>query len=88
VDATASSVLAQYGALGVTLVLAFAAIRILFGLNTKALDRERERADRMESEVARLNGLIQDKMLPTLHDATKVLSQVLEQQQRRRDRSP
>jgi hypothetical protein len=84
----ASSALVQYGALGATLVLAVAAIRILFGLNTRALDRERERADRMEAEVARLNGLIQDKMLPTLHEATKTLSQVLDQQQRRRDRSP
>lgn len=78
-------ILAQYGALGVMVIAAFVAVRILFQRTTDAYNRERERADRMEQEVQRLNLVIQEKMLPILHEATRAISEALEQQ-RRRDR--
>lgn len=80
------AVLAQYGALGVMVMAAGVAIRILFQRETAAYERERGRADRMEAEVQRLNNLIQEKMLPILHDATQVISEALHDQQRK-DRS-
>lgn len=85
--ATSEGVLAQYGALGVVLMFAGVAIRILFQRETAAHERERERADRMEAEIKRLNDLIVSRMLPTLHEATKTISEAL-QEQRRKDQRP
>jgi hypothetical protein len=79
------AVLAQYGALGVVLMFAGVAIRILFQRETAAHERERERADRLEAEIKRLNDLIVSRMLPTLHEATKTISDALAEQ-RREDR--
>jgi len=76
-------ILAQYGALGVMVIAAGVAVRVLFQRTTDAYNRERERADRMEQEVQRLNSLIQEKMLPILHEATRAISEALEQQRRR-----
>ncbi len=80
------TVLLQYGALGVMVLGSIVAIRILFQRETTAFERERERADRMEAEVSRLNNLMQEKMLPILHEATKAISEALHEQQRWRDR--
>jgi hypothetical protein len=81
----ATPILAQYGALGVMVIAAGLAVRVLFQRTTEAYERERERADRMEQEVQRLNAVIQEKMLPILHEATRAISDAL-QEQRRRDR--
>lgn len=76
-------ILAQYGALGVMVVFAGLIIRVLFQRTTEAYERERERADRMEQEVQRLNELIQEKMLPILHEATRAISEALHEQRRK-----
>ncbi|MFF1820405.1 hypothetical protein ACFVWG_24075 [Kribbella sp. NPDC058245] len=76
-------ILAQYGALGVMVVFAGLIIRVLFQRTTEAYERERDRADRMEQEVQRLNELIQEKMLPILHDATRAISEALHEQRRK-----
>lgn len=76
-------VLLQYGALGVMVMAAGLIIRVLFARETAAFERERERADRMEAEVQRLNNMIQDRMLPILHEATKAISEALQGEQRR-----
>lgn len=82
-----SDVLLQYGALGVMVIAAGAIIRVLFQRETAAYEREKDRADRMEAEVSRLNAVIQERMLPILHDATQAISEALHQeQQQRRDR--
>jgi hypothetical protein len=78
-----SDVLLQYGALGVMVVAAGAIIRVLFQRETAAYEREKDRADRMEAEVSRLNAVIQDRMLPILHDATQAISEALHQEQRK-----
>lgn len=78
-----SDILVQYGALGVMVVAAGAIIRVLFQRETAAHEREKERADRMEAEVQRLNQVIQERMLPILHDATQAISEALHQEQRK-----
>jgi len=76
-------VLLQYGALGVMVIAAGAIIRVLFQRETAAYEREKERADRMEAEVSRLNAVIQERMLPILHDATQAISEALHEEQRK-----
>lgn len=75
-------VLAQYGALGVLVAVAFVAVRILFNREVEAHKRDADRADRMEAEVQRLNSVIQEKMLPILHEATKAISEALQDKRR------
>jgi hypothetical protein len=72
------STLIQYGALGVIAALALAAVRVLFQRETRAHDLERQRADRLEDELRRLNTTIQDRYISTLGDATRVMSEVLD----------
>lgn len=81
--AAGADVLYQYGAIGVILVGAILAVRILFNEKVKAHDLDRARADRMEAEVSRLNSLIQEKMLPVLSEATKVMSEALYESRRK-----
>jgi len=58
------SVFAQYGVLGIlTLMLIFFA--------RGAYQRERDRADRLETEVQRLHELILDKVIPALQSASQ-----------------
>jgi hypothetical protein len=56
--------LAQYGVLGV-----FAAMLVWFAKG--AHQRERDRGDRLEGEVQRLNALIADRVIPTLNSASR-----------------
>jgi hypothetical protein len=58
---------AQYGILGVLLA---ALVSGRFVIPRYVLDRERERADRMEQENVRLNALIQEKTIPAIVDAS------------------
>lgn len=82
----ASSVLIQYGALGVTLIACGYAVRILYQRLTQQHEWERQRADRMEAEVQRLNNFIQEKVVPVLSESTKVISDALNQiRESRRD---
>lgn len=61
---------AQYGILG---VLVFALASGKFLVPRYVLDRERERADRMEVENVRLNTLIQEKAIPAIVDAANAV---------------
>ncbi len=58
--------LLQYGVLGIFTVVMIGLIRVL-------LKREQERADRLEAEVTRLNGIIQEKTIPALLSATEAV---------------
>jgi hypothetical protein len=73
-----TSALIQYGALGIIAALALAAVRVLFQREVNAHDLERQRADRLEEELRRLNTTVQDRYVTTLGDATKVMSEVLD----------
>lgn len=78
------SILAQYGVLGV-----FAVLLIIFANSTYR--RETSRADRLETEVLRLNALIQEKHIPALEAAAHALkeaTEVMRDYQRGRFRYP
>lgn len=68
----------QYGALGVIAFLALIAVRVLFQREVRALDHERERADRLEEELRKLNATIQERYVGTLAEATRVMGDVLD----------
>lgn len=69
--------LGQYGIAGV-----ISMIFLWFGW--QVYKRERDRADKNEAEIARLNTVIQDKYIPSLEAATRVLTSVKELLARRR----
>jgi len=81
------STLLQYGAIGVIAVVALLAVRVLFKRETEAYDREKERADRLEAELTKLNQAIQERYLVALNDATRAVADALSRLgQTRRDR--
>lgn len=80
-DAVAASdptgLLIQYGAIGVIAVLAIIAVRVLFvKVNEHAL-HERERADRLEGELRKLNETIRSDYITTLSQATRAIADAL-----------
>jgi hypothetical protein len=80
-----SAPLVQYGAVG---LLALAAMFWAWTLYKQAIEgqkRERERADRLEAEVQRLNTDIHDKYIPILTRTTDALQQFLYRGGRRDD---
>lgn len=78
--------IASYGGLGILAMGAVAAVKVLFGRETAALDRERARADRLEEEVRLLNRNIHEQYLPTLTKATEAISAALAKSNQRRAR--
>lgn len=78
--AEVTSVFVQYSALGVIALLALGAVRVLFQREVKALDLERQRADRLEDELRRLNATVQERYMSTLTEATRVMGDVLDAQ--------
>lgn len=75
-----SSVL-QYGIVGVVAVVLFFVAKRLF-------DREQARADRLESDVRRLNDLMADQLIPALTKSTEAVldaSQLINDIRRQRE---
>lgn len=77
VAAEADSLL-QYGAIGVIAALALGAVRVLFKRETDAYEREKDRADRLEAELMKLNQAIQERYLVALNDATRAVADALQ----------
>lgn len=73
-----TSVFIQYGALGVIALFALGAVRVLFQREVKALDLERQRADRLEQELRQLNQTVQERYLTTLTEATRAMGGLLD----------
>jgi hypothetical protein len=74
----------QYGAVGIIAALALLAVRVLFKRETEAYDREKERADRLEAELLKLNTAIQERYLIALQDATHAVADALSRMRERR----
>jgi dihydrodipicolinate synthase/N-acetylneuraminate lyase len=68
-----TAVLLQYGAVGVIAVMALAAVRVLFNRVSAQTDRERERADRLEEELRKLNEAIRTEYVTTLATAAHAI---------------
>jgi hypothetical protein len=73
-----TSVLVQYGALGVLTLAAMAAVRALFQRETRTLELERQRRERLENELRELNESIRREHIPILERATTAIAQALE----------
>lgn len=68
----------QYGALGAIAALALGAVRILFAREVKAHQDQKDRADRLEVELRKLNEMIQNQYITTLTQATLAMSQAFD----------
>lgn len=71
------SVATQYGALGVALLVAIAAVKVLFNREVEAHKREQERADRLETELKSLNEILRTQVVEKLAASNQVLAEVL-----------
>lgn len=79
------SLIYQYGGLLFLSVVALAAVRVLFTRETKALDLERERADKLQDELRKLNETIQEKFVPALERSSQTVERALRLISRRDD---
>lgn len=91
--ADTTSGLGQYGALGIISALLLSAIlwfaKQAVSDQRAATERERARADRLEAENQRLNGLIIDRVIPALtsvSNAAEQSAELLRASQRERER--
>lgn len=71
------AVAVQYGALGAALLVAIAAVKVLFNREVEAHKREQERADRLEAELRQLNEQLRTQVVEKLATSTQVLGEVL-----------
>lgn len=69
----------QYGAIGLIALLALLAVRVLFQRESRTLDLERARADRLEGELRQLNEYMAREVIPTLIKATAVIGKMLDE---------
>lgn len=79
-----SQPLVQYGAVGVLAMAAMFWAWTLYKQAEAAMKRERERADRLEAEVQKLNADIHGKYIPVLTRVTDILQDFLWQSGHRR----
>ncbi len=81
-----AGIFVQYGAIGAFLLITLGVVYRLYSNEAEARNRDRERADRLEAALAAHQAALVEKILPVLSEATHVLSEVLEQRERGRDR--
>jgi hypothetical protein len=82
-DAVPASSLVSYGGVGILAAALLWAVRELWAREKQNADHHRERADKAEAEVKRLNELIQSSTLPAVVKATEVMGQVLAKSRQR-----
>lgn len=73
--APGTNILLQYGAIGVVLVFAFAALRVLFAKLTAELDRQTQRGDRLELELIKLNETVRSEYVSTITKSAQATSE-------------
>jgi hypothetical protein len=71
----ATGVLVQYGAVGVVALMALAAVRVLFARLSATIDRETERADRLEEELRKLNETVRSEYVNTINTSARAISE-------------
>ncbi|MFE0101146.1 hypothetical protein [Streptomyces sp. NPDC059009] len=71
----ATGVLVQYGAVGAVALLALAAVRVLYAKMSAALDRETQRADRLEEELRKLNETVRTEYVDTINTAAQAIAE-------------
>jgi hypothetical protein len=71
----ATSVLLQYGAVGAIALIALIGVRIMFGKLTEQMEREKERGDRLEQELLKLNEAVRGEYLNTISRASQAITE-------------
>lgn len=74
VDPTVA-VLIQYGAVGVLALAAMAAAKVLFSRMSSTLDQERQRGDRLEAELIKINETIRTSYADTIAKSAQATSE-------------
>lgn len=69
--------LVQYGAVGAVAIMALFAVRVLFNKLSAELDYHRNRADKAEDELRKLNETVRTEYLGTLSKATEAIADAL-----------
>ena len=68
------AIYAQYGAIGLIAALAVLAAKTMYAKLSASYDRERERADRLEDELRRLNEMIRTDYVETISRASQAMT--------------
>lgn len=69
------TVFAQYGAIGAIALAALYAVKIMYGRLQEINDRERARADRLETELRTLNEMVRGEYITTISQASQAISE-------------
>lgn len=72
-----NEVFLQYGALGAIALMALLAVKVMYANAQKIFEQERERADRLETELLALNKAVRDEYLTTISAATRAIADAL-----------
>lgn len=71
----------QYGIVGLVALLALGAVRVLYNRDVTQRDaayaREKDRADRLESELSKLNNAVQTQIFEALSEANKAVADAI-----------
>jgi hypothetical protein len=78
-----TSILVQYGAVGVLAVVGLIGVKILFQQQLAAYQRERDRADRLEQELRALNVDVREQVMPALTRSTEAVTEAMKRFQAR-----
>jgi hypothetical protein len=65
----------QYGAVGAIAILALIGVRVMFSKLTDQLEREKERGDRLEQELLKLNEAVRGEYLNTISRASQAITE-------------
>jgi len=68
------TIYAQYGAIGLVAALSVWAVRIMYARLLAAYEREKDRADRLEEELRKLNEMIRTDYVNTISRASSAMS--------------
>lgn len=81
-----TSTLPQYGAIGILALVGLTAAAVLWKRISQIGDAERQRADRLEAELLKLNALISSELSGHLVRATEAMREVTDMVRHRGDR--
>jgi len=69
-----SALLLQYGAVGVLALFALAAVRVLFARLSAELESHKQRGDRLELELIKINEAVRNEYLTTIAQSARATS--------------
>lgn len=68
-------ILAQYGAIGAIAIAALYAVKIMYDRLQESYAREKDRADRLEEELRKLNEMVREDYVTTINKASQAISE-------------